>query len=203
MATAGHTTSPGSGRRVRLEADDRREQILAAAQRLFGERPYSQVSTKDLALAAGTTRTNLNYYFRTKRELYLEVLRRFGRMPALPPSSSARGTGDEELARLFARWLDVLEDNRETIMTMIGTGMSGTDPEAEAVFQDSLRAWEDRLLVVLELPDTSACRAVLRVFQGTAAAAVTEWLRRGTLTKGQVHTVMTRTMLTLAREVGV
>lgn len=58
------------------------------------------MSAKDLALAA---RTNLNYYFRVKPELYLEVLRRVERMPALPPASGARGTGEEELARLFAR----------------------------------------------------------------------------------------------------
>lgn len=201
MVSTSGIARPGGGRRTRLEADDRREQILAAAQRLFADRPYSAVSTTDLALAAGTTRTNLNYYFRTKRELYLEVLRRFGRLPALPPESSTRTTGAEELARLFTRWLDVLEDNRETIMTMIGTGLSGTDPEAEAVFSESLRAWEDRLLVVLEMRDVSANRALIRAFQGMTSAAVVEWLRRETLTKSQVHALMTRTMLTLAREV--
>lgn len=188
-------------RRIRLDADDRREQILAAAQRLFADRPYSAVSTADLARAAGTTRTNLNYYFRTKRELYLEVLRRFGRLPALPPEITKRATGEEELARVFTRWLDVLEDNRETIMTMIGTGMSGTDPEAEAVFGESLRAWEDRLLAVLEMRDVEMNRALIRTFQGMTAAAVVEWLRRETLTKSQVHVLMTRSMLTLAREV--
>jgi AcrR family transcriptional regulator len=200
MASTSRVTPP-SGRRIRLEADDRREQILAAAQRLFADRPYSAVSTADLARAAGTTRTNLNYYFRTKRELYLEVLRRFGRLPALPPEITKRATGEEELARVFTRWLDVLEDNRETIMTMIGTGMSGTDPEAEAVFGESLRAWEDRLLAVLEMRDVEMNRALIRTFQGMTAAAVVEWLRRETLTKSQVHVLMTRSMLTLAREV--
>lgn len=201
MASTSRITRPGGGRRVRLEADDRREQILAAAQRLFAERPYSAVSTTDLATAAGTTRTNLNYYFRTKRDLYLEVLRRFGRLPALPPETSRRETGADELARLFTRWLDVLEDNRETIMTMIGSGMSGTDPEAEALFSEGLRAWEDRLLAVLEMADVPSNRALIRAFQGMTASAVVEWLRRETLTKGQVKALMTHTMLTLASKV--
>lgn len=202
MATTSRIPGPaGSGRRVRLEADDRREQILTAAQRLFAERPYSAVSTTELARAAGTTRTNLNYYFRTKRDLYLEVLRRFGRLPALPPETRRRATGADELARIFTRWLDVLEDNREPIMTMIGTGLSGTDPEVEAVFSESLRAWEDRLLAVLEMADGPANRALIRAFQGLTAAAVVEWLRRETLTKGQVHELMTRTMLTIAGDV--
>jgi AcrR family transcriptional regulator len=195
------TTHRAEGRRTRLDADDRREQILAAAQRLFADRPYSAVSTTDLAAAAGTTRTNLNYHFRTKRDLYLEVLRRFGRLPALPPESSDRVTGADELARLFTRWLDTIEANRETAMTMIGAGPSGTDPEAEAVFGESLRAWEDRLLVVLEMRDVPSNRALVRAFQGMLSTAVVEWLRRETLTKTQVHALMTRTMLTLAREV--
>lgn len=181
-------------RRVRLDADDRREQILIAAQRLFAERPYSSVSTTDLSEAAGTTRTNLHYYFGTKRELYLEVLRRFGRLPALPPGSG-RATGERELRRLFARWLDVLEQNRETIMTMIGAGSVGADPDVEAVFQEGLRAWEDRLLAVLTLPDTVANRARIRSFQGMVSAAIVQWLRAGTLSKAQVHELFLTSLL--------
>jgi AcrR family transcriptional regulator len=182
-------------RRVRLDADDRREQILVAAQRLFAERPYSSVSTTDLSEAAGTTRTNLHYYFGTKRELYLEVLSRFGRLPALPPPGTGRATGERELRRLFARWLDVLEANRETIMTMIGAGSLGSDPDVEALFHEGLRAWEDRLLAVLVIADTPANRARIRSFQGMVSAAVAQWLRAGTLAKDQVHELLCRTLL--------
>lgn len=192
------TAPTAAARRVRLDADDRREQILVAAQRLFAECPYAVVSTAHLAEAAGTTRTNLHYYFGTKRELYLEVLRRFGRLPALPPASG-RATGERELRRLFARWLDVLEENRETIMTMIGAGSLGTDPDVEAVFQEGLRAWEDRLLAVLSIAATPANRARIRSFQGMVSAAVVQWLRAGELTKDQVHELLTSTLLAMPR----
>jgi AcrR family transcriptional regulator len=185
-----------STRRVRLDADDRREQILIAAQQLFAEHPYSRVSTSDLSTAAGTTRTNLHYYFGTKRELYLEVLRRFGRLPALPPGGK-RATGPAEVRRLFSRWLDVLEENRETIMTMIGAGSLGTDPDVEAVFQDGLRAWENRLIAVLVVRDTVANRARIRTFQGMVSAAVVQWLRAETLSKEQVHELFVATLLGL------
>jgi len=55
----------------RLGADVRREQILTAAAKLFGERPYSAISTTELAEAAGVTRGLLHHYFGTKRDLYL------------------------------------------------------------------------------------------------------------------------------------
>lgn len=200
MPHTGPTSSPDARRRIRLEAEDRREQILSAAQKLFASHPYSTVSTTDLAETAGTTRTNLHYYFRTKRELYLEVLRRFGRLPGPPPASARLATGEPELEHLFARWLDLLEENPETILTMIEIGTPRSDPEVEAVLRDSARAWEDRLLVVLGSPDDATNRAIIRAFQGLTSAAVVEWLRRDSLTKEQVRTMMTRTMLTLARE---
>ncbi len=196
--SSGPTTAGGSGRRIRLDADDRREQILEAARRLFAERPYPSVSTTDLATAAGTTRTNLHYYFGTKRGLYLEVLREFGQLPALPAASAARATGPAELDRLFARWLDVLEQNPQTIMTMIGTVAPGSDPEVEAVFRDGMRAWEDRLIAVLEMRDDPSTRAMIRSFQGMVSAAIAEWLHAGAMTKAQVHALLTRTLTGIA-----
>lgn len=192
MSTVTGVASP----RVRLDAEDRREQILTAAQRLFAERAYDTVSTTDLAAAAGTTRTNLHYYFGTKRGLYLDVLRRFGKLP--PPPAASRATGVEEIDRLFARWLDVVEQNRQTFMTMVGAVNPHSDPEVERVLRDGMRAWEDRLLAVLALPDTRVNRANIRAFQGLVTSAMDEWLRRATLTKADVHRLLTRTLRSLA-----
>ena len=67
--------------RLRLEPDERKELILAAAQRVFAQQPYDSVSLNQIADLAGTTRTNIYYYFRTKRNLFLEVVYRFSRIP--------------------------------------------------------------------------------------------------------------------------
>ncbi|HEX4247440.1 MAG TPA: TetR/AcrR family transcriptional regulator [Pseudonocardia sp.] len=190
--------SPGT-RRIRLDAQDRKDQILVAAQRLFAERAYEAVSTTDLAAAAGTTRTNLHYYFGTKRGLYLDVLRRFGRLPELP--ATGRATGAVEVERLFARWLDVIEENRETFVTMVGAAGPRADPDVEQVLREGMRAWEDRLLAVLELPPSAANRAHIRAFQGLVTSATDEWLRRGTLTKSDVHRLLTCTLLAIGGQV--
>jgi AcrR family transcriptional regulator len=185
---------------VRLDADDRRDQIMEAARRLFAERPYAKVSTTELAEAAETTRTNLHYYFGTKRALYLEVVREFGRLPELPPERESRATGPKELERVIGRFLRVLAQNPQTILTLVGTWAPGADPEVAAVFRVGSQAWQDRLLAVLELSDNSRTRAALRAWQGMVGAAIEEWLRSGRLTESEVRRLLTSTLWAIARE---
>ncbi len=119
------TTTSSTGRTRLTSGGDRREQILEVAQRLFAERAYEDVSTAELANAAGTTRTNLHHHFGTKRALYLEVVRRFARLPA-PPPAVATNTIDvpAAVAQTFDRWLDLVEHNKETYLSMIGGASS-------------------------------------------------------------------------------
>jgi AcrR family transcriptional regulator len=76
--------------RRRLEPDERREQILRCAIRLFGERPYANVSTTEITAEAGVARGLVNHYFGTKRELYLVVVRRMRAFPTAPQSRHRR-----------------------------------------------------------------------------------------------------------------
>jgi AcrR family transcriptional regulator len=179
-------------RRTRLDPDDRRNQILAAAGRVFAQRPYADVSITELAEAAGTTRTNLHHYFRTKRVLFLEVLRQFGRLP--DPLPWGGGGPDVDLDALFADWLAVLEAHPQQILTLVRAVGPGGDPEIEAVMEQGTRVWQDRLVAVLGLVDGPETRARLRAFQGLVAVAVIEWLDRGTLTREAVQTMLVRTL---------
>ena len=88
-------------RRRRLEPDARREQILAVAIRYFGERPYSEVSTTDVARAAGVARGLVNHYFGTKKELYLEVVRVMLTVPGVAVERLAQGEPDERVDAIF------------------------------------------------------------------------------------------------------
>ncbi len=55
-----------------------RERLLEAAAKLFSARSYEDVSIRDIAGAAGVRHGGVNYHFRGKSELYLEVVQRFG-----------------------------------------------------------------------------------------------------------------------------
>ncbi|WP_063001566.1 TetR/AcrR family transcriptional regulator [Nocardia mikamii] len=187
----------GVARRTRLDSGDRREQILVAAQRLFAKRAYEAVSTSELAAAAGTTRTNLHHHFGTKRALYLEVVRRFARLPDLPAVVEPAGDVASNVAHTFERWLDLVEQNRETYLSMIGVTSSRRDPEVEAVLQAGMRTWEERLLFLLGASRGDRNRALIRSFQGLVTAATDEWLRHETLSRGDVHALLTRNLLAL------
>ena len=60
----------------RLSKDDRRVQLLDAAAKLFGKSSYGDVTTAELAKAAGVTEPVIYQHFKTKQDLYVAVLRR-------------------------------------------------------------------------------------------------------------------------------
>src|SRR5215211_7127684 len=61
-------------RRIRLDNDQRRAQLLALAKRAFSEQSYDEVSIDDLAREAKISKGLLYHYFPTKRDLYVAGL---------------------------------------------------------------------------------------------------------------------------------
>jgi AcrR family transcriptional regulator len=70
------TRSVPSKRRRRLRAEERRESILDAANLIFGQRGYDTVRIDDVAAAAGISKALIYEHFRSKQELYAELMNR-------------------------------------------------------------------------------------------------------------------------------
>jgi AcrR family transcriptional regulator len=196
----------GAPRWSRLDRDERREQILLCAHELFERNNFSAVSVGEIAEAAGVTRGLLHHYFGTKRELYLEVVREMVRLPELPlPVDAAGRTVEDVLDESVALWLDRVEENRHTWLAAIGGEGLGSDPEVELIVERARETVAAQLLVVLGIeaePKTSPeLFAVILAFGAMAEGATAEWLRRGRLDRGQVHTLLTRTLLAMVRDV--
>jgi AcrR family transcriptional regulator len=120
----------------RLEHDQRREQILACARKLFSARNYASVSTSDIAAEAGVARGLLHHYFGTKRDLYLEVMRTLMQTPSNPVPLPRDGRALEAaIDESVERWLTMLERNRGTWLAAIGAQGLGRDPEIEAIME--------------------------------------------------------------------
>ena len=188
------------GRRLTPEA--RREQIVLCAVRLFGERPYAQVSQSEIAREAGVARGLLNHYFGDKRELYLEVVRRAVLMPTLEgPPPAVRGTLEERIERAVAWFLESVRPSAASYVTVLGSEGVAEDPEVSAILAqaDDLAArWVLRL--VEWDPDDDVARAVVRSYGGMAKATVREWARFGTLTRPQAHAVLAGVLSRLVTE---
>jgi AcrR family transcriptional regulator len=187
----------------RLEPDARREQILDCAVRLFGERPFAAVSTTDIAREAGVARGLLNHYFGTKRDLYLEVVRKLVTITDVPGADVAiRGPLRTRVERSVDWFLDTVSVHAKTFVAVTGAEGVGADPEIERILAEADDAAARRVLELVGLPsDVDEHRAVIRAYGGLVKAAVREWIRDETLDRRQVRLLLARVLETLVKDV--
>ncbi|SNR68538.1 transcriptional regulator, TetR family [Haloechinothrix alba] len=189
----------------RLEPDERREQILECAIRQFGERPYAAVSTSDVAREAGVARGLINHYFGSKRGLYLEVVRRMvivsdEHVPKLPAGSL------EEQVDAAVDWLlGAIGVHGKTWIAVIGAEGVGDDPEVERILAEADERAAEYVVQVVGLDDVAShgaeLRALIRAFGGMVKAAGREWISKGTLSREQVHFLLSQQLIHLTREI--
>jgi AcrR family transcriptional regulator len=97
----------------RKTADERREEILVVAMEEFGEHGLHGTSTDTVARKAGVSQPYLFRLFGTKKELYLEVVRRCLRQTLeLFQEASAGKSGAEALDAMGQAYLGLLKDRR-------------------------------------------------------------------------------------------
>lgn len=167
-------------RRARLETAERREQLLAAGKTLFLARPYDQVSMDDVAAEAAVSKALIFHYFSSKRELYVEIVRRAASELLL---ATEIDDSLDPLTRLrvgLARYLDYVEANAQGFVALLSGGV-GVDPEVYAVVAGVRQTLADRLLAGVPaelLADERRARLVVRGFIGFVEAASVEWLER-------------------------
>lgn len=188
--------------RRRLEPDARREQILSVAVRLFGERGWADVSTTDVARAAGVARGLINHYFGTKKDLYLEVIRV---MLTVPPDTVGKlpdGDLPTRAGAIVDWFLDVVSQHSRSWLAAISAGGMSGDPDVDRVIDEALDVAADSVLsaVGFEARD-AALHAMARSYVGLACSTAREWLERGVLTRPQVYNLLSATLLTMVNQV--
>jgi AcrR family transcriptional regulator len=196
-------TDADVSRRRRLEPDARREEILECAITMFGQRPYSAVSTSELAQEAGVARGLINHYFGTKRDLYLEVVKRMVTLPAVGSVEPYRGSLRERVEQGVDWLLDSIASHGATWVAVTGSEGIGDDPEVQRILDVADTEAAERVLMILGVPSdarTEYTRAMVRAYGGMVKAAGREWIQRGTLTREQVAALLTDCLVTLAQE---
>jgi AcrR family transcriptional regulator len=117
--------------RKRLAPEQRRDLIVEAAGRLFGERGYDATRLDDVAAAAGVTKPILYRHFADKRALYLALLERhredLGTFAAAIPAS---GTLEARLRAVLEVWLDYVDAHAYAWRMLFRD--TGGGPEVEA-----------------------------------------------------------------------
>ena len=162
----------------RLDPQERREQILDAANALFAKRPYDEVSIEDIASSAGVTRGLVHHYFGGRKEVYIGLLERLGaqrEQELRPPKGrSARA----RVADSVSRWLDWTDANRMIWLATISHGEDIADPEVRHVVGDLVR----RAVALLAsfhadvAEDSARLRYALECWTGLNRTATRRWL---------------------------
>ena len=187
----------------RLAPARRSDEILDAANALFAERGYDEVSVEDIASAAGVTRGLVHHYFGGRKEVYIGLLERLGTLReeqlAPPVGRSARA----RLADDVSRWLEWTEQNRSIWLGTIAHGEDIADPDVRRVVTDLVR----RAVALVaarhaEIADDSPrLRYALACWTGLNRAATRRWLR-GQATRDATHELLASTLEHVLRTFG-
>jgi len=112
-----------------MRSGDRREQLLAAATAVFGERGYVGATTDAIARAAGVSQPYVVRTFGTKEALFLAVLgRALDRMlVAFRTALAADDPATSATARISAAYVELLSD-RGLLLSLMHAFVLGSDP---------------------------------------------------------------------------
>lgn len=200
-------TSPPAARdrRRRMVPDERREQILACARRVFGEKSYSEVSLAEVATMAGVARGLLNHYFGGKRGLYLEVLRSMLTVPDVALESLPPGPLTARADAIIERFLTVVHRHRGVWLATVSMMSLSRDDDIAQVTFDAEEQTVDLVLSALGVDAAHRrrddVRAVVRAYGSLVRATSYEWLGRGSLSRTQAHGLLSAALLMVAGQI--
>jgi len=184
----------------RLEADERRGQILAAARRVFVTSGPAAASTAAIAAEAGVTRGLVHHYYGTKRELYLAVVEDLAAsLPGVVRTDLRDGPVEDMVDANLNSWLDAIEQEHDLWLALLGAETVGRDPEVEAIMSRARDQVIDRMVAnqARGAAPSDELRLVLRTFLGALEAGVREWAMYDRASREQVHAVLKGTLLAM------
>lgn len=194
------TEAPPVHRRARrLRPEDRREQILSCAIRLFGTRPYSQVSVGEIADEAGVRRPLVHHYFGDKQRLFVEAVRRFTVLPEFDPGALADCTTvDERIDTVVSQWLTQAARHPGLWLQVVGAEGMSDFPGLREVLEEADAVAASQLLQAVA-PDRdvhvgSALHSMTIAYGAMLKSASRLWLEDRSIEVDELRAVLVATM---------
>jgi TetR/AcrR family transcriptional regulator len=124
--------------------------ILAAAESVFAETGFTGATTAEIAKRAGVPKANLHYYFKTKEDLYRQVLQAIlelwlGTGDLIKPDSDPA----EALSHYIQAKIE-LAQQRPLASRVFANEIIHGAPQISDFLQNELRDWVDRKSLVIE-----------------------------------------------------
>jgi len=190
-------------RRIRLDNDQRRAQLLELAKRAFSDRAYDDVSIDDLARVASISKGLLYHYFPTKRDLYVAGLREIAdelvdaitRVPEdLAPIDRVRTS--------VGAYLDHITRHSRAFVALMRGGI-GSDPEVAAVIESVRTRLFEKFLAgspfASLLAGDARFETAVRGWIGFVEAASIDWCANPRLSSQELRELLAQVLFEIMR----
>jgi AcrR family transcriptional regulator len=165
-------------RPARRNGFDRRDQLAAAALRLFSERQYDEVSIDDIAEEAQVAHGLLSYYFAGKRGAYLAALQMVqADLEALTRPLRSDGDVAAQIRGMTRRHFEYFRAHPQV---MLGLYVSAPrDPETRAIVESNQQTGAQELLALLRVKKPPpVLQAALRGCMAFLQEVTVQWLNQ-------------------------
>jgi AcrR family transcriptional regulator len=192
-------------RRVRLDNDERRAQLLALARAAFSDRSYDEVSIDDLAREAKISKGLLYHYFPTKRDLYVAGLREIAEelVQKLTSVPTDLAPADRVRTSLDA-YLDFVTQHSRAYVSLLRGGI-GSDPEVAGVITGVRKRLAESFLdgspLQPMLAGKPAFELAVRGWLGFVEHTVIDWLENERMSRDQLRDLLSDVLLAIMRVV--
>ena len=195
--------SPPVATRTRLATDERRDQLLRIGLEFFGNRPFGDVGTAEIAREAGVSHGLLFHYFGDKRRYYLEVLRWVADDLLTAQAAGDDASPKERLDAKLRAQVEFARSYTAGYKALISGG-NGADEDIAQLFDDarwrSIRMIADALDIAEPSPEL---RIALRGWQGFTEGAILEWLKERELSEDDLVELMAGELVATLERLGV
>ena len=166
---------------ARLPAPRRRRQLLDTALAVFAERGFHPTSMNEIAEAAGVTKPVLYQHFRSKRDLYREVLTDVGAHlldEITKATTSARGPR-EQVELGFAAYFRFVAEHEPAYRVLFGGGARRDEEFSEMVGKVEAAAAE-AIAALIDVPGLSGddrrllAHGIIGLAEGTSRLWMTQ-----------------------------
>jgi AcrR family transcriptional regulator len=189
-----------------LPVAERRDLIVEAAGRLFGERGYDGTRLDDIAAAAGVTKPVLYRHFESKRDLYLALLARHrDDLQTFTGAMPAEGPHRDRLRAVLELWLSYVETHAYAWKMLFRD--TGGGPEVNA-FRRQVHARAREVLVeMIRSPGDPRIPArelepLAELLSMGMASLILWWMDNPDISRGALVDAMTRVWMGLrARDI--
>jgi AcrR family transcriptional regulator len=193
-------------RRVRLDNDERRAQLLALARKAFSDRSYDDVSIDDIARELKISKGLLYHYFPTKRDLYVaglreiaeELIERCTKLPTdLAPVERVRAGLDA--------YLDHISQHSRAYVSLMRGGI-GSDPEVANVVEHVRKRLTENFLEQTPMAELLSrdvnFQTAVRGWIGFVEGATIDWCANPRLSREELRELLGSILFAIMGVVG-